>query len=252
MKLAVKPKLMKLMLGAASILGLVLRTMLYTAGRDRKGLLISGYWADTGVWLLTAAVALMLILWCRRLSGSQKYHKAFPPSVPAAIGAALAGISFVLSPVAQVPSPAFGKVELVLRFAAAGSMLWVSFCRFRGKAPHFLLHCVTCVYLALRLVCQYRVWSADPQIQNYAFYLGAHVALMVTAYQFAAFDAGYGSHGKLWAAGLSAIYLSILSLSGSGEHFFLICCILWVWSNLSHPFLKKQVNTDQSTQEEQP
>lgn len=252
MKQAVKPNQMKLLLGAAGILGLVLRAVLYAAGVDRKGLLITGYWADTALWLLTAAVAGILLIWCRRLTGHGKQANPFPVSVYSAAGAVLAGIAILLSPVAQPPSQTLAGVEPVLRFAAAASLIWISYCRFRGKAPFFLFHCAVCLYLALRLVCQYRLWSADPQIQNYAFYLGAHVALMITAYQLAAFDAGFGNHRNLWAAGLAAVYLCTVSLAGSDEPFFLICCLLWVWTNLSHPSSRKRVDPakNQTTQEE--
>lgn len=235
MALAVKPKQMKLLLGSAGILGFLLRKILYTAGVDRKGLLIAGYWADTCLWILSAAVAALLILWCRQLTGSKEHQKAFPKSAVSAAGTAVAGIALILFPAAQAPSQALAGIESVLRFAAASSLVFVSYCRFRGQKPFFLLHCAVCLYLALRLVCQYRIWSADPQIQNYAFYLGAHVALMITAYQLAAFDAGVGSHSKLWAAGLSTIYLATVSLAGSSEPFFLILCIIWVWTNLSRP-----------------
>ena len=254
MKQALKPNYMKLLTGAAGILGLSLRAVLYAVGTDQKGLLIEGHWASSGVWLLTAAIALILFLWCRQLTGSRNYQKAFPSSLFCAAGAALAGIGFVLSPTAQAPSPTFANIELVLRFVSAASLIWISYCRFRGEKPFFLLHCAVCLYLALRLVCQYRLWSSDPQIQNYAFYLGAHVALMITAYQFAAFDAGAGNHKKLWAAGLSAIYLSTVSLARSDEPFFLICCIVWIWTNLSHPFRKtgNAHSKNQTVQEDTP
>lgn len=243
MTLAVKPRQMKLLVGAAGILGLMLRAVLYTAGVDQKGLLIPGFWADTGLWLLTAVVAAALLIWCRQLTGPEKGGQAFPGSPVSAAGAALAGIALVLSPVAQTTSGPFAVTELVLRIAAGLSLLLIAYFRFRSRTPLFLLHGAVCLYLALRLVCQYRVWSADPQIQNYAFYMGAHVALMITAYQFAALDAGFGSHRNLWTAGLSAIYLSIVSVAGSSDPLFLICCILWIWTNLSHPMLKKHRET---------
>lgn len=252
MKLAVKPNQMKLLLGAAGILGLVLRAVLYATGVDRKGLLVAGHWADTALWILTAVVAVILLIWCSQLSNSRKQQKAFPGSVFSAAGAALAGIAFVLSPVSQAPSRAFATIELVLRFAAAASLIYVSYCRFRSKTPFFLFHSVVCLYLALRLVCQYRVWSADPQIQNYAFYMGAHVALMIAAYQFAAFDAGFGSHRKLWAAGLAGIYLSTVSVARSSDPFFLICCALWIFTNLSRPPHRRRPQSSNLTTQEEP
>ena len=239
MKQAVKPNQMKLLPCAAGILGLVLRAVLYTDGMDRKGLLVASHWAGMGIWILTAAVATAVLLWCRTLNCSRAYKKSFPASSLQAAGAALAGIACLLSPVAQPLSGNLSIIEPALRFTAAGSLIWISYCRFRGKAPQFLLHSAVCIYLALRLVCQYRAWSADPQIQNYAFYLGAHVALMITAYQFAALDAGYGDHRKLWGAGLAAVYLSAVSLHPAKEPFFLLCCIIWILTNLSRPSIRK-------------
>lgn len=251
MKLAVKPNQMKLLLGAAGILGLILRAVLYAAGVDSRGLLITGYWSDIALWILTAAVAAVLLLWCRQLPNVKNPRRAFPGSVFSAAGAALAGIAFVLSPISQAPSETFATIELVLRFAAAAALIYVSYCRFRGTAPMFLAHCVVCLYLALRLVCQYRLWSADPQIQNYAFYMGAHVALMITAYQFAAFDAGFGNYRKLWAAGLAGIYLATVSVPESGDPFFLICCALWIISNLHRPPSRKRARTSIQTAQEE-
>jgi len=133
-KQALKPNYMKLLTGAAGILGLSLRAVLYAVGTDQKGLLIEGHWASSGVWLLTAAIALILFLWCRQLTGSRNYQKAFPSSLFCAAGAALAGIGFVLSPTAQAPSPTFANIELVLRFVSAASLIWISYCRFRGES----------------------------------------------------------------------------------------------------------------------
>ena len=235
MTLAVKPKLMKALLGTAGVLGLALRSVLYRSGVDQKGLLIQGYWADSAIWILTATVVVAIALWCRQLRAPEEYEEAFPRSLFSTVGTVFAGIAFLLSPTVGAPSSTFASIEVVLRMAAAASLIMVSYCRFQGKKPLFLLHCIVCVYLALRLVCQYRLWSADPQIQNYVFYLGAHIALMICAYQLAAFDAGFGSHRKLWAAGMASIYLSTLSLVEGSEPFFLIASIVWIWTNLSIP-----------------
>ena len=245
---AVKPNQMKLLLSAAGILSLVLRAVLYTSGVDHKGLLTAGYWADTAVWILTAGAAAILLLWCCHLPDCKK---ASPRSVFSAAGAALAAIGVVLSPVIPTPSETFAAIELVLRFASAASLIYISYCRFQGRAPLFLCHCAVCLYLALRLVCQYRIWSSDPQIQNYAFYMGAHIALMITAYQFAALDAGYGSLRQLWGTGLASVYLSTASIPGSGDPFFLVCCTLWIFTNLSCPAsLKSDKTSNEATQEE--
>lgn len=231
MKLAVKPKQMKLLLVGASALGYLFRTALYASGMDEKGLLISGNWAEIGVWVLTATVALALLLWRCSLAALADYEDT--SSWLRATGAALAAVAFAVSPSSQFPNPVFATIEPVLRVVAAGALALVATCHFLKKRPTFLLHCIVCLYLALRLICQYQLWSVVPQIQHYAFHLGAYVSLLITAYQLAALDAGFGSLRNLLTAGLSTIYLSTVSLAHNEESFFLICCTLWVFSNLS-------------------
>jgi len=240
MPLAVKPNRIKLLLLSAGALGLLLRVLLFAAGTDEKGLLISGHWAQICIWLLTAAVALGLFLLLRKCSGPEHYPAAFPGSIFSAAGCILAGCAIVLS---GAPTAAQGKLalaELVLRFAAAGALLALGFFRFTGRRPSFLLHGAVCLYLALRMICQYRLWSSDPQLQNYCFSLGSYVALMLTAYQFAAFDEGIGNHRTLWLCGLSAVYLCMLALVGS-EPLLMLCCGIWVFTNLSRLSEKKPV-----------
>ena len=235
MSLSAQPQKTKYLITAAGILGLVFRAVLYTDGMDRKGLLTTGHWASTGIWLLTAGAALVILLLSRGLTGPENGRCDPPCSISGAAAAILAGIAFALSPVPYLPSKAFAAIEPVLRLAAAASLIAVSYCRFRGKPPHLLFHCAVCLYLALRLVCQYRVWSADPQIQNYAFYMGAHVALMLTAYQFAALDGGFGNFSTLWSFGLASIYLSTAAVVHSQDPFFLLSCTLWIWTSLPLP-----------------
>jgi sugar phosphate permease len=117
--------------------------------------------------------------------------------------------------------------------SSAAALIAVAYCRFRGKTPSFLLHGTVCLYLALRMVCRYQIWSADPQLQHYAFYLGAHVAVMLGCYQQTALDAGSGDCRSLWRWCLAATYLCLTALPGSEDPFFLLCCGIWMLSNLT-------------------
>lgn len=233
MALTVKERSLKYLILSAGTLGSVLRAVLYATGVDEKGLLVTGHWAGTGVWLLTAAVAAAMLILLRDLTGPEQYRDAFPASVFSAAGSILAGVAFLLCGAPEAAEGNLAIAELVLRFAAAISLACVGFCRFAGRKPFPLLHGAVCLYLALRMVCQYRLWSADPQLQNYCFCLGAYLALMLTAYQLAAFDAGFGSHKKLWTCGLAAVYLCAVSLAGNGEAFFLLCSGIWTFTSLS-------------------
>lgn len=230
MSLAVKPKLLKLTALCAGLLGLILRAVLLATGLDFKGLLVTGHWANTGSWLLTAAVIGGICLALRKCTGPESYVAAFPASPLRAAGSLVAACGFLLS---GTPGGRFAMAEGILRILTAAALVAVAYCRFRGKKPSFLFHGTVCLYLALRMVCRYQLWSSDPQLQHYAFYLGTHVALMLACYQLAAFDADSGSHRSLWSWGLAAVYLCLTALPGSGEPFLLLCCALWMLSCLS-------------------
>ena len=246
----VRWRILKYLVPVSGILGYLLRSTLYSSGMGEKGLLVTGHWAAVGLWLLTALTAGVLFLLPSKVQ-KQDGQVAYPPSGISAAGAILAGVSFAIC---SIPNPVGGNLaiaEVVLRFAGAGALACIGFCRFTGRKPFFLLHCIVCVYLALRMVCQYRVWCADPQLLNYCFQLGAYVSLMLFAYQLAALDASLPNHRKLWATGLAAVYLCSVSLPGSGEAFLLLCCGIWALTNLSNPFSGENTShPNESDQEE--
>ena len=229
----------KYLTAAAGALGFLLRVLLYTAGRDDSGLLIRGHWAGTALLILTATVAVGIRVLTRPIPATVD-SGTFPASPMGSVGAAAAALAILLSPGSGGAEDSMALAETVLRFASAIALAVIGFCRFRGRRPNFLLHCILCLYLAIRLVCQYRIWSAAPQLQDYIYFLAAHVTLMLTCYQFAAADAGLGNPRKLWAFGLASVYLCAVSLWGEGEPLLMTGCGIWVFTNLRHFTTVKQ------------
>ena len=233
MSRSVSSRILKILTLSAGLLGLLLRfTLLHTAV-DEKGLLVTGHWADTGVWLLTAAVIGVIFLVSRHCASPACCDTAVFPSILRCAGSLVAACGFLLSGSPTVTAARLALAEPVLRILAAIALVAVAYCRFRGKKTTFLLHGIVCLYLALRMVCRYQIWSADPQLQHYAFYLGAHVALLLSSYHLSAFDAGSGNHRSLWCWALAAVYLCLTALPGCDEPFFLLCCALWMLSSLT-------------------
>ena len=233
MPLNIKPSNFKYLILGAGGLGIALRALLYATGTDVRGLLIRGHWAEIGLWLVTAATILGIFLLTRPVTGPRDYEKVFPKSPSAALGC-LAAAAGILLNIRLVPGGTMLEMlEPALAGIAAVSMVALAICRFTGRKPMFLFHCFLCVYLAVRMVGQYRQWSAIPQLQDYVFYLGAHVALMLTAYQQAAFDGGMGNHRLLWAWSLGSVYLCCLSLVGEGQKLLPLCFGIWAYTNLS-------------------
>ncbi len=235
MKRAIKPKLLTFLVLAAGALGLVLRVVLYTTCVDEKGLLLRGHWGTTALWLLTLVTlgGLFFLTW--GMEGPKKYRDCFPRSPFAALGCLAAGAATSITalveffdPLADMPLAAS-----ILTLAAGLCLLAAGFCRFTGRKPHFLLHVAVCLAFCLRMICLYRDWSADPQLLDYCFYMGAYVALMLTAYELAAFSCGMGSHRKLWLCSLSGLYLCLVSAWNSPAPLLLLSAALWCAGSLS-------------------
>lgn len=217
---------------AAGLIGFVLRSAVFFFGTDAKGLPIRSHWANITLLILTVAAGLFFAVRCHFLPKTREYREAYPASVFSGIGCLAAAIGFFLADAPDTLAGSFRIAEMILRCGAALALAAVAYCRFAGKKPLFLLHGLVCLYLMLRLICLYRLWSSDPQLIDYGFYLGAYVALILTGYQLAAFDADAGNPGKLWFFGTSSVYLCAVSLSGPREPFFMLVCVIWIMTNL--------------------
>lgn len=235
MKMNLKPQKLKNLILGMGALGFLLRVLLYTTGVDEKGLFVASHWSAIALWILTAAVAVVLILLTRPIQGPPRYSDAFPVSTPGAISYFAAGAAFLISSLGSIFScyTTLDIAVMVLGFVSAAAMVAVGLCRMLGAKPFFLFHAVVCLYLALRMVGQYQHWSSDPELLDYCFYMGANVALMLTCYHLAAFDAGVGSHRNLWLSGLCTVYLCCLALIGGREPLFTLLCGSWVFTNLT-------------------
>lgn len=235
MKLSVTPKKLQYLTLGAGGLGLALRVVLYATGTDEKGLLVSGHWAGGAIWILTAAAALFLFFLTRKIQGPAQYKDAHPVSYAAGLGAIAAGVAILVTTIGGMSADGT-TLRIVLTtvgFAAAAALVFIGICRLMGMKPLFLCHAAVCVYFALRMVSQYQLWSSDPQLQDYVFYLMAYVFLMLTAFQQAAFDADMGNHAALWGVTLASVYLCCLSLKGSRDTWLLFAAGIWAFTNLT-------------------
>lgn len=233
MKINLKPNHLKYAVLGAGGLALALRTALYATGIDEKGLLMRGHWSAVCLWILMGLTLLAVFYFTRPIQGPDSFCDAFPTSVPAALGSAAVAVAILLRTLRQTDGDTLALITTVLGLVTAGAMLYGSYCRLLGKHRTFLVYVALCLYLATQLVSRYRTWSADPQLQDYFFQIFATVALILAAYQHAAFAAGNGRHRLLWATSLTAVFLCCAASGHSDESLFFLACGFWVFTGLS-------------------
>lgn len=235
MKFSVKStNLQYLALGAGGI-GLVLRAMLYLVAADPNGLLTRNHFLGISLWLLTAVALTGLYLLSRTIKGPESYQDCYHPSLTGSIGALAAAAALIIT---SASYPANGdRLAIICNltgYLCAASLVVMALCRLTGSSSSFLLPATLCLHFALRMICQYRGWSSDPQLQNYCFQLLACVSLMLTAYHHAAFGAEMGNHKQLWFFSLISVFFCALSLAGPDQQLLYLGTGLWAFTNLTN------------------
>lgn len=219
---------------AAGVVGAICRGILFASGVDGKGLLISNHFAYSVLWALCALVAAMLLFGTWNLRQATKYRFNFPRSLFGSLGAAAAGICLLfyslMPPFAQEDglSLALGLVGIL----AAAAFVFLSYCRWKGLRPGALFYVILCVYFMLDLVHQYRLWSADPQLQDYVFSLLALVFVLLSCYYNATFASGDGNRKAHTFTHLAGVFCCVVTIPQCDAPLLYAALGLWLFTNL--------------------
>ena len=233
---------------AAGLLSLGLHRYMMEYCFDDKGLLVSGNLPGKLLWAVGIGFAVMLALVLRSIGGDGTYADNFPPCVfsgglmiAAGLAMAWAVPGLMLSvqpPVAEGVSLAVanltGLLAHYLPWAAAAAMAVVGVYRILGKRPWPVFSGIVCLFYMLMLVTNYRLWSADPQLHDYAYQLLAGVLLMLCSFHRTCCDARVIQRKKLLATGLGAAACCLASLSGDFQWGFYLASGLWAAGSMCH------------------
>jgi hypothetical protein len=233
MKFLSNPKNLPVFSAGAGLMALVLRSLLFLLGQDEKNLLIPGHPLDLLVWIVTAAVAAVILASVWKLAGSSGYADNFGPSAAAAVGSfALAGgiaVSVILGASSGL------RLEMLYQFIGAlavPAVVWSGLCRWKGKQPFFLLHGIVCLYLTLYSISHYQTWSSQPQMQDWFFDLAGIVCLVLFSYYQTAFPVGLGKRRLQLLVGLLGGFFCIGAIAGSEDFLLYLGGALWMLTNL--------------------
>lgn len=232
MKRYLKTVYLPLAVLGCGVLTCLLRLWLLGLGEDDRGLLSLGSFPDVMSWILVAATIVLLTVGTWNLRGAAKYSYIFPPSLVAAIGMALAGVSFCITSLVDLSAgtDSIGTAGAILGFFAAGALGYLAYGRVKGIRLSVVFHGIVCLYLMLHLISHYRLWSSFPQLQSYAFELLAIVFVMLACYHRAAFDARRGNRRAYTFFTLAALFFCIATLPGCDNAAFFIGCAVWMFT----------------------
>lgn len=219
---------------ASGIMGFLLRFWLLSDGFDEKGLLTAGHPAELLLWLLTALTLILLTIGCLPLVQADKYSFNFPASAMGAAGEILAAMGLLAVSVLSFDSnlDAFSMAAFCVGLLCVPVLVLCAWCRLKGCQPPFFLHGFICVFWMLRLIVQYRIWSPDPQLQDYCFQLLATVFLMLSSYQRTVFDADCGDRRMYAIFHLAALFFCCLSIPGCQDWPLYLSCGVGAATNL--------------------
>ncbi len=230
MKLASFTKHLPLGTLVAAILGGTLRAWLYTTGTDAAGLLVSSHPGHILILLLTALFAAFLLLGCLPLKQAARFGFNFPASPVSAAGCAIAAVGVFWDAIHRFNGGFLQILTGLLGLVSAGALLFIAFCRLKGRHPSVVFNSVVCLYLMMTLINLYQSWSATPQLQDYGFALLGCVFAMLACYHDASFAANCGNRLLHTFFHLMAVYLCVLALPHNDSLFFYLCLSVWMFT----------------------
>ena len=256
MKKILNPKLLPLIVILCSILGLGLRFWTLGSGPDEKGLYPSQPLAWTLLWLFTAGVFALIFLTASRLKKPGSFEDNYPASIPAAVGTAIAAVSFLVGggQLFLEKKDVLDIITALLGVASGGVLLPAAYARLKGSKPFFLFHGIPCLYLALKVFNQCQVWSNEPQIGTFVFPFLASLGVMLALYQRTCFDVGLGNRrlSVLWSLG--SVYLCIIAMLSFQDQLFYGATAIWLTADLCslRPLNKRKAPQRAAPREEAP
>ena len=214
--------------------GAVLRWLLYALTTDGKNLIPVGHPLGIGLWIVTAAAAILILAAVLPLRNAENHPDRFRRDVPAALGslAAAAGIGLTVLLGRGEAAGALGILWKITGVMAFASLDVIAGCRWQGRQPFFVLHALVCVFFAIHMVSCYRGWSSNPQLMDYVFTLFSCIGLMLFAFHHSCLEVGMGKLRVLPAVGLLSVYCCTVALSGSDAPWLCLGGALWTATNL--------------------
>lgn len=217
-----RPSILPLFTLIVGAVGFILRFLFL---RTKVGSLLPvNHPLEIALYILTACTLAALAICVIPLKLLPRRHRRiFRKTFYAPMGCTAAAIGILITGMQQLLKEQNGlnAILMVLAFVAAICFGFLAFARQKGSRPHYMVHAGIIVYLMLNLVCQYRVWSPEPQLGLYFFPLMACVCLMFSAYQALCLDLQKEDRRAYAFFNQAALFFCMVSLAGAQRYFYL-------------------------------
>lgn len=219
---------------AVASIGVLLRFWQLSVGEDSKGLYPANHIAWTLLLILSTALLVVLFLLAGFAGKSRSYSANFSPSLPGAVGYAIAGFAIALSSLQYLlgEKPALYTLTGAIGLPAAAALILGGWCRWKGKTPHFLVLALPCCFFALRLFCIGHIWGDEPELHRFLLGFFANVMCVLATYQLWAFAVGLGNRSSSLLCSLMCVHLCLVAVPGSSDGGFFLAIAIWLFTNL--------------------
>lgn len=227
MKLQKNPRWLSPAFLVLGIAGLVLRLLLYRFATDDKGLLTPNHPLELTLWALTALGVVLAFLFAGKEAHPRRdEHLEALGEFMGAVGIAITVPSGLDRAVTVLDG-----IHLGLGLVAAVALCYSAVLRWQRKSAPILCCSAVCLFMALHLVCRYRVWSAQPQFQSFIFSLAGGLCAMFFAY----LRICEGRFRLRRVTGLIGCLCCLTAMSHSSDPALCLGCGIWMITNLHAP-----------------
>lgn len=210
----------------AGITEAILRTVLFSAYVDGKGLIVSSP-VSALIWAVAAAAAAGCLLF-----GAKAEFPA-ASTVTAAAGSFLMALGLIVSGLA-LPRRGLEVLRpllLPLAVAAGLALMYSGICRLQRKPIPLWCYAPGTVYLVLYMVNRYRNWSAQPQLMAHSFDMLACASLILAFYWHCAQTCGLGDEKKQKRFSLLALFFALAALGHGEMPVLYLAGAVWLMTN---------------------
>lgn len=212
-----------------SVVGILLRFWIGSAGTDQSGLVITGHPSVIVTMVLLIGFGAMLAVFAIFMD---KTPTAPGKSAVGAVGCYIGAVGLLITAVTELNSMSTMQDErsvsmmaallsVLFGFGAVAVMVLMGNCRKQGKTLGIWAYVIVVLYFVFHLLQQYRVWTRMPQLTGYLFPMLASISLMLTTYHRACKDLGQPVQWQYFVCSQAALFFSVLSIGGTSWVFYI-------------------------------